>query len=66
MKLKQIVYIFIISIILILAGTTNSHASLYLNNIEFKAYLKENGDMDVTEILYLKHLIVQNLVKLVM
>ena len=50
MKLKQILYILIFSIFLIFAGTTNSHASLRLNHMDFQAYLKEDGSMDVIEI----------------
>lgn len=49
MKIKKIWAVFIISIALILIGTTKSEASLYLNNLDFEAQINEDGSMDVVE-----------------
>lgn len=49
MKTKKIWALFIISIVLVLAGTTKSEASLYLNNLDFQAQINADGSMDVVE-----------------
>ena len=49
MKIKKLFFIAIISFLLILLGTTNSHASLYLNSIDFNAQINSDGSMDVVE-----------------
>lgn len=43
------IYISIIIFIIILGISRNANAELKLNNLEFEASIKENGDMEVTE-----------------
>lgn len=49
MKNKKILFTLIFAVIILLALTTKSNASLYLNNLDFYAELDENGNMNVTE-----------------
>lgn len=49
MKTRKLIGVFIISLLLILLGTTQSNASLYLNNLDFTAKINEDGSMDVVE-----------------
>ena len=49
MKTKNILLIFVFALITLLLLTTKSNASLYLNNLDFKAQINSDGSMDVTE-----------------
>lgn len=49
MKNKKILFVLVFIILVLLALSTKSNASLYLNNLEFYAEINANGDMDVTE-----------------
>lgn len=49
MKIKNLFFITLISLIIIILGTTNSQAYLDLNSLDFEVQLKEDGSMDVTE-----------------
>lgn len=49
MKTRKLIGVLIISLLLILLGTTKSNASLYLNNLAFTAQINEDGSMDVVE-----------------
>lgn len=49
MKTRKLIGIFIVSLLLILIGTTKSDASLHLTNLDFDVQINEDGSMDVTE-----------------
>lgn len=49
MKTRKLIGIFIVSLLLILIGTTKSDASLNLTNLDFDVQINEDGSMDVTE-----------------
>ena len=49
MNLKKITFILMLFILFIFLGTTNSHASLYLNNLDFNAQINSDGSMNVIE-----------------
>ena len=49
MKTRKLISIFIISLFLILIGSTKSEASLHLNNLDFNVQINEDGSMNVTE-----------------
>ena len=49
MKKKKLLFILIFAIFILIALTTKSNASLYLNSLDFYVELDENGNMDVTE-----------------
>lgn len=49
MKTRKLISIFIISLFLMLIGTTKSEASLHLNNLDFNVQINEDGSMNVTE-----------------
>ena len=49
MNLKKITFILVIYVLFIFLGTTNSHASLYLNNLDFNAQINSDGSMEVVE-----------------
>ena len=49
MNLKKITFILVICVLFIFLGTTNSHASLYLNNLDFSAQINSDGSMNVVE-----------------
>ena len=49
MKTKKIISVLIISIFLLLIGTTKSEASLNLNSLDFDVQINEDGSMNVIE-----------------
>ena len=49
MNLKKITFSLILFILILFIGTTSSHASLSLNNLDFNAQINEDGSMDVIE-----------------
>lgn len=49
MKVKKIISIFVIALFIMVLGTTNSQATLKLNNLDFNVQINEDGSMDVIE-----------------
>lgn len=49
MKTRKLISVLIISLFLLLVGTTKSEASLNLNSLDFNVQINEDGSMNITE-----------------
>jgi len=49
MRVKKIVFIMVVIIFILIIGTGQSNASLYLNSLDFTANINSDGTMDVIE-----------------